>query len=111
MPAAKRSANHRDRRVLFPIAGLVVAAFGLLAGALWLDSANQDRLAREHERQLIEHAIALVSRQVTLTVKDYSHWDEAVRHLALELDPAWADGNVGGYIYDTFGFEYSFSDR
>ena len=108
MPPAKRSANHPDRRILLPIAGLVVAAFGLLAGALWLDSTNQDRLARQHERQLIEHAIALVRRQVTITVKDYTHWDEAVKHLVLELDPDWADGNVGRYIYDNFGFEYSF---
>jgi diguanylate cyclase (GGDEF)-like protein/PAS domain S-box-containing protein len=108
MPAAKRSANHPDRRILFPIAGLVVAAFGLLAGALWLDSTNQDRLGRQHERQLIEHAIALVRRQLTITVKDYTHWDDAVRYLALELDPDWADGNVGAYIYDNFGFEYSF---
>jgi diguanylate cyclase (GGDEF)-like protein/PAS domain S-box-containing protein len=108
MPAAKRSASHPDRHILLPIAGLVVAAFGLLAGALWLDSTNQDRLARQHERQLIEHAIALVRRQVTITVKDYTHWDEAVRHLALDLDPDWADSNVGLYIYDNFGFEYSF---
>jgi diguanylate cyclase (GGDEF)-like protein/PAS domain S-box-containing protein len=108
MPAAKRSVNHPDRQILLPIAGLVVAAFGLLAGALWLDSTNQDRLARQHERQLIEHAIALVRRQVAITVKDYTHWDEAVRHLALKLDPDWADSNVGRYIYDNFGFEYSF---
>ncbi|HSA81997.1 MAG TPA: EAL domain-containing protein [Geminicoccaceae bacterium] len=108
MPAAKRSANHPDRHILLPIAGLVVVAFGLLACALWLDSASQDRLARQHERQLIEHAIALVHRQITITVKDYTHWDEAVRHLALELDPEWADANVGRYIYDNFGFEYSF---
>ena len=97
-----------DVRILVPIAALVVAALGLLAGALWFASASQDELARKHERQLIEHAIATVRRQIVLTVKDYAYWDEAVHHLVLGLDPAWADGNVGGYIFDTFGFEYSF---
>jgi diguanylate cyclase (GGDEF)-like protein/PAS domain S-box-containing protein len=88
---------------------LVVAALGLLAGALWFASMIQDELAREHERQLIEHAVATVRRQTSLTVKDYAYWDDAVQHLVLGLDPDWADGNVGAYIYDTFGFEFSFA--
>ena len=49
-----------------------------------------------------------VRRQTALTVKDYGYWDDAVQHLVLDLDPEWADGNVGAYIHDTFGYEYSF---
>ncbi len=112
MPAARPNAelvpNPADARILPPIAALVVAALGLLAGALWFASASQDELARQHERQLIEHAIATVHRQTALEVKDYAYWDDAVEHLVLGLDPEWADGNVGAYIHDTFGFEYSF---
>ncbi len=112
MPANRANADaapdNADARILVPIAALVLAALGLLAGALWLASASQDALARQHERQLIEHAIATVRRQTSLTVKDYAYWDDAVQHLVLGLDPEWADGNVGAYIHDTFGFEYSF---
>jgi diguanylate cyclase (GGDEF)-like protein/PAS domain S-box-containing protein len=106
--SAKASAGHPDARILVPIGALVVAALGLLAGALWFASVCQDELAREHEGQLIGHAIGGVRRQVSITVKDYSYWDEAVQHLALTLDPDWADNNVGRYIHDTFGYEYSF---
>ncbi|HEX3210282.1 MAG TPA: CHASE4 domain-containing protein, partial [Geminicoccaceae bacterium] len=107
-PNAEPKPDHADARILLPIAALVVAALGLLAGALWFASASQDELARQHEHQLVEQAIAGVRRQASLTVKDYAYWDDAVRHLVLDLDPAWADGNVGAYIHDTFGFEYSF---
>ncbi len=107
-PTAEPRPKHADARILVPIAALVVAALGLLAGALWFASVSQDELARQHEHQLIEHAIATVRRQTSLTVKDYAYWDDAVQHLVLGLDPEWADGNVGAYIYDTFGFEYSF---
>jgi two-component system, cell cycle sensor histidine kinase PleC len=106
--SAKATADDPDARILVPIGALVVAALGLLAGALWFASACQDQLARQHEGQLIDHAIEGVRRQVSITVKDYSHWDEAVQHLVLKLDPDWADNNVGRYIHDTFGYEYSF---
>jgi diguanylate cyclase (GGDEF)-like protein/PAS domain S-box-containing protein len=112
MPAGPLNAatpsHDADARILVPIAALVIAALGLLAGALWFASVSQDNLARQHEHQLIEHAIATVLRQTALEVKDYAYWDDAVQHLVLGLDPAWADANVGSYIYDTFGFEYSF---
>ncbi len=107
-PNAEPRPNHADARILVPIAALVVAALGLLAGALWFASMSQDELARQHERQLIDYAIGTARRQTSLTVKDYAYWDDAVQHLVLGLDPQWADGNVGAYIYDTFGFEYSF---
>ncbi len=107
-PNAEPTPKHADARILLPIAALVVAALGLLAGALWFASASQDELARDHERLLIEHAVATVRRQTALEVKDYAYWDDAVAHLVLGLDPEWADGNVGAYIYETFGFEYSF---
>ena len=107
-PNAEPRPSHADARILVPIAALVVAALGLLAGALWFAGTSQDELAREHEHQLIDYAIATVRRQTSLTVKDYAYWDEAVQHLVLGLNPEWADGNVGAYIYDTFGFEYSF---
>src|SRR6188472_2785150 len=107
-PNPEPKPDHADARILLPIAALVVAALGLLAGAIWFASASQDELARQHEHQLVEQAIAGVRRQTSLTVKDYAYWDDAVRHLVLDLDPAWADGNVGAYIHDTFGFEYSF---
>ncbi len=112
MPANRANADaapdNADARILVPIAALVVAALGLLAGTLWFASASQDELARQHERQLIEHAIAMVRRQTALTAKDYGFWDDAVQHLVLALDLEWADGNVGAYIHDTFGFEDSF---
>jgi diguanylate cyclase (GGDEF)-like protein/PAS domain S-box-containing protein len=107
-PNAEPRPTHADARILLPIAALVVAALGLLAGTLWFASASQDELAGQHEHQLIEHAVASVRRQTSLTVKDYSYWDDAVQHLVLGLDLEWADGNVGAYIHDTFGFEYSF---
>jgi diguanylate cyclase (GGDEF)-like protein/PAS domain S-box-containing protein len=106
--SAKATTDDPDARILVPIGALVVAALGLLAGALWFASACQDNLAHQHEGQLIDHAIEAARRQVSITVKDYSQWDEAVQHLVLTPDPDWADNNVGRYIHDTFGYEYSF---
>ena len=53
-------------------------------------------------------ALATKLDQITRTAQDYAWWNDAVRHLDIEFDPAWADNNVGPYIYETFGYDVTF---
>jgi len=95
-------------RFIVPVAGLMLGALALVGGMLWVGSLKQDELGLSHQRQLVEHALRSTLGNLSITAKDYSWWDDAVRYLVWDLDPDWADSNPGIYIHETFGYDYSF---
>jgi diguanylate cyclase (GGDEF)-like protein/PAS domain S-box-containing protein len=100
----RKASNH----IILPIAALVLAAMGLVAGFVWFSARTQDQIALEKSIESVHDAIQRQQQQLGLTVKDYSWWNEAVLKLDQELDESWADYHVGLYIYDTHGIEATF---
>ena len=100
--------NGIGRRFIVPVAALMLGALALVGALLWVGSLKQDELGLSHQRQLVEHALRSTLSNLSVTAKDYSWWDDAVRYLVLDLDSDWADNNPGIYIHDTFGYDYSF---
>jgi diguanylate cyclase (GGDEF)-like protein/PAS domain S-box-containing protein len=70
-------------------------------------AARQSRDAQEQATRATRRAIETKVEEIARTTQDYAWWNDAVRHLDLEFDLAWADNNVGGYIYDTYGYDVS----
>jgi diguanylate cyclase (GGDEF)-like protein/PAS domain S-box-containing protein len=97
-----------ELRFILPVAGLMLGGLALVCALLGLGGRQQDALALRQERRLVEHAIVSTTGNLAASVKDYSRWDEAVRHVVLGFDPDWIDANPGLYIHDAFGYEYSF---
>ncbi len=97
-----------QRQVLVPIVALVALVMATLIGLLWLGAERQDRIARERSIEIVDRIIQDTLERMTRDVKDYAWWNDSVHALVLDLDPDWADRNVGAYIYDAFGFDLSF---
>ncbi len=96
------------RQVAFPVLTLVAAAMLALVAFVSYSAARQSADAEEQSARAIRAAIDTKLAEVALTAQDYAWWNDAVRHLDLEFDLAWADSNVGRYIYETFGYDATF---
>ncbi|MCE3249286.1 MAG: putative protein y4lL [Geminicoccaceae bacterium] len=111
MPSPSNPAHLRGGiglRFIVPVAFLMLGALALVGGLLWVGSLKQDELGLSHQRQLVEHAVRSRLNDLSITAKDYSWWDDAVRYLVREFDPDWADGNSGIYVLEMFGYDHSF---
>jgi sensor domain CHASE-containing protein len=104
--------EHRRRKliedVIRPIAVLVAVAMIVVVGFVWFSARSQDQIALRQSIESVRDAIARKAGHVGLVAKDYSWWNDAVRHLDLAFEPDWAHTNIGFYIYDVHGFELSF---
>ncbi len=69
-----------------------------------------DRTEQAQGQSLIQKSIEAERRLLQLTIKDYSFWGEAYRHLHLKVDMEWAfvRENFGPALYDDFGYEAAF---
>jgi diguanylate cyclase (GGDEF)-like protein/PAS domain S-box-containing protein len=96
------------RQVALPVLTLVAAAMLAVVAFVSYSAARQTQDAREQSTRATRAAIDTKLAEVALTVQDYAWWNDAVRHLDLAFDLAWADSNVGRYIHDTFGYDATF---
>jgi sensor domain CHASE-containing protein len=94
--------------VAFPVATLVAAAMLAIVVFVAYSGARQSRDAQEQATRATRHVLETKAEEIARTTQDYAWWNDAVRHLDLEFDLAWADNNVGRYIHDTFGYDVTF---
>ena len=102
-----RLVRYASSRVIAPLAALVGLALLFSAVAVQVASGRQDRLQQQSEANAIGYSLRQLSRALAAEARDYAWWDDAVRFLVLQPDPAWADANVGPYVYGSFGYEVS----
>jgi diguanylate cyclase (GGDEF)-like protein len=99
-----------NRRVALPVAGLIAVAMLAVVAFVGYSAQRQARDAQEQSVRATGSTLATKVSEVARTAQDYAWWNDAVRRLDLdpEIDPDWADGNIGGYIHETFGYDASF---
>ncbi len=95
------------RHIIIPIAGLVGFALLMVVGFVWFSAHTQDQAERHASVEAISDFVQVRAKQVGKVAKDYAWWNDSVAYLELEPDREWADLNVGGYVYDTHGYEVS----
>jgi sensor domain CHASE-containing protein len=93
--------------VIVPIAALVALAMGVVVAFIWFSASTQDRIAFEKSVEAVQTAIERRQGAIGANVTDYAWWNDAVEHLDLSLDEAWADINIGAYQYETYEIELS----
>ena len=103
-PDAMRYRTH----FVLPIVALVAACLGGLAFLLISTTRVQDEMARARETELVRAAMAGKVESLRSLLKDYGFWDEAVRNLVLNFDPAFADANMGPHLFNIHGYDYGF---
>lgn len=101
-------AGRFERKVILPIASLVLSAMLTLAGVLWWSSAAYDDAALRDEQRLLETALnARLEREAEMLF-DYAFWDEAYQQLHLTPDLAWARENIAGWAHQRLGVAMTF---
>ena len=91
-----------------PVLTLLAAAMLAVIAFVSYSVVRQSEDAREQSTRATRGAVGMKVEEIARTAQDYAWWNDAVRNLDLDFDLAWADSNVGGYIYDTFGYDVTF---
>lgn len=99
------------KHFILPIAGIVLLATAVVLGLMVLSSQRQNQQQLVQERKLVERAVAADRRLLGENIISYSEWTDTVLYGTLTIDPQWLDENVGLYVYETFGYEYTFVVR
>jgi sensor domain CHASE-containing protein len=92
---------------LLPIGVLIGLAVVISGLSVWYTAREQDRQSRDASVVAMSEYLKSRSRTISRIAKDYAWWNDAIRYLQLELDVEWADRNLSGYLYSTFGLELS----
>ncbi|MGH6915746.1 MAG: CHASE4 domain-containing protein, partial [Geminicoccales bacterium] len=95
-------------QVAVPVLTLLAAAMLAVVAFVSYSAARQGQNALAQSTQATRGAIGMKVQEVARTAQDYAWWNDAVDHLDLDFDLAWADSNVGRYIHDTFGYDVTF---
>ena len=84
------------------LAGALVGASAIFY-TLHIAAADVDASARAHEEQLV--GLRLRQAEIRRTIVPQVIWDDAVRHLDLAFDRAWADRILVEFFTQTAGYE------
>ena len=67
-----------------------------------------DVAAADHERAIVQRGVVEVGKELDAVVSTQVDWDKAIDKLDNKFDPAWADFNLGNYLYTFNGFSHVF---
>jgi diguanylate cyclase (GGDEF)-like protein len=67
-----------------------------------------DVAAADHERAIVQRGVVEVGKELDAVVATQVDWDNAIASLDNKFDPAWADFNLGNYLYTFNGFSHVF---
>ena len=98
------------RRIVMPMAGMIVVAVGLVLAFVVVSANGQNRLEVSSSTKLAETALNVNQRQMGRNLRDYAVWEDVYKNLHVNVDFDWAatDGNVGANIYEGLGYEMAF---
>ena len=98
------------RRIVMPMAGMIVVAVGLVLAFVVVSANGQNRLEVSSSTKLAETALNVNQRQMGRNLRDYAVWEDVYKNLHVKVDFDWAatDGNVGANIYEGLGYEMAF---
>lgn len=91
---------------LWPVLLLIGICQGCLGVILTVTTRAQDDLQLAREQQFIERAVQTVVEMAIHDLQDYAKWDDAVRHIAQDLNTEWISDNVVAYLSDTQGYSH-----
>jgi diguanylate cyclase (GGDEF)-like protein/PAS domain S-box-containing protein len=98
------------RRVVVPMAGMVILAILLVLGFAIISANWQNRLEVDSSTALAETALAVKKREIARNLQDYAVWEDVFKNLHQTLDFEWAstNGNVGANLYEGLGYDMAF---
>ncbi|GEM_PF-3412026 len=82
---------------------LLLIAGGLMVAAALFAAERQNDLERDRSRLRVGAALQTLSEALGSTARDYAVWNDSVAHLVTEIDPDWADNNIGVWLFKNMG--------
>ena len=95
-------------RLGIPLAGLVGFLLVCVIALFYWLAIQQDRLSFMREQQLAGAAVQSRMEFMRRNLGDYAIWDDLIINLLEKRDMHWADDNIGPYLFNIQGYEYSF---
>jgi len=80
----------------------VVAAALLVLGGVWWSAKRADQAAKDRLYQTVSYAVAKTARQIPYDQESVAYWDDAVVNTRNAFNEAWADENLGVWMFDYF---------
>ncbi|KRB62064.1 diguanylate cyclase [Rhizobium sp. Root708] len=104
------SGQHFTRRVVYPMAGIMIGVIIVVIGFLILSARQQNQLEIEGSTRLALTALQVKAREVGRNLRDYTIRPDVHEHVRDRIDLDWAvtDGNIGANIYKDLGYEMVF---
>jgi diguanylate cyclase (GGDEF)-like protein len=97
------------RKVIVPLAALVIGLLILAIGGMFWIADYQTRIATEQQARLAGGALRIQAEKLATSAADYGYWDDAVTAIVDKPDPAWMSENIGIGAEKSFGTEMSFA--
>ena len=89
------------RRLLLPVAGVVVVAVLVVAALIIAAVRGIDEHEDRESTHLARAAIRQITDDLARGAQDYTWWDESVRRVVVSLDRGWA-GHLWGYYQENY---------
>ena len=96
------------RRLAMPVWGVLLVSVLTFAGLVYLITQGQDRVAVTSTRQVAAGVMENLKSGLEKLSFETAYWNEAVEHLVLQPDAAWAQENITSYLFETYGVQRSF---
>ena len=93
---------------MVPFTVILAVSVILIGGLITFSKRSQEQVAEESSLHLTKSVMEDIERRLKDQLLDYSYWDEAVENLVTNLSLAWADNNIGIYMFDRFGISASY---
>lgn len=96
------------RGLVLPTVAIFIISVIILFGLTVFSVRSLDNVSEEKSVHLAKSVLADIEQKLMAQNFDYAFWDQAVDNLVYAYDPAWADVNIGHYLYETFGVDVSY---
>ncbi len=108
---ARFSGQQFTRRIVYPMAGVMVVMIAVVIGFLVLSARQQNALEVAASTRLATTALQVKAREVGRNLRDYTIRPDVYENLHDGIDLGWAvtEGNVGANLYTDLGYELVFA--
>lgn len=108
---ARFSGHQFTRRVVYPMAGVMVVMIAVVISFIVLSARQQNALEVAESTRLATTALQVKAREVGRNLRDYTIRPDVYENIHDGIDLGWAvtEGNLGANIYNDLGYELVFA--
>lgn len=95
-------ATERRRSGIF-LAAIMLLFLGITTGLLYIGVTGQDSRSIRNSEKVVARALTEIQGGLAANALDSAWWDTAIENAVEDLDPLWAEENIGAWMHETYG--------